>query len=163
MVRQNISATGDCFVIQADYVTISLGGYVISGDGTGSGVTDAGNARTGITVRGGVLTNFDTGVDLAASTGSMLQNLRALSNVSNGLLVGASSMVSSCLVGGHSSTGIAVGTGSLVGGTTVNGGATGVDITCATLLKGHHLTESTDALTTTGSDCQEVDGIAEDD
>ena len=86
VVRQNISATGDCFVIQADYVTISLAGYVISGDGTGIGVTDEGNVRTGLTVRGGVLTNFDTGVDLAASTGSMLQNLRVLDNVSNGLL-----------------------------------------------------------------------------
>jgi hypothetical protein len=158
-VRQNIDATGDCFVIQADYVTINLAGYVISGDGTGSGITDEGNARSGITVRGGVLANFDTGVDLAASTGSMLQNLRVLDNVSNGLLAGGSSMVSNCLVAGHSTTGIAVGAGSLVAGNTVNGGNTGIDITCATLLKGHHLTESTDALVTTGSDCQDIDGV----
>jgi hypothetical protein len=40
VVGQNISATGDCFITQADYVTINLGGYAVSGDGTGSGVTD---------------------------------------------------------------------------------------------------------------------------
>jgi hypothetical protein len=162
VVRQNLSTSGHCFVIQADYVTLNLAGYTLSGDGTGSGVTDEGTARSGITVRGGVLTNFDTGVDLAVSTGSMLQSLRVLDNVSNGLLLGDSSLVSSCLVAGHSTTGIAVGAGSLVGGTTVNGGTTGMDVTCATRLQANHLTQSTDALATTGSDCLNVDGVEDD-
>jgi hypothetical protein len=158
VVRQNLTATGDCFVIQADHVELSLAGFTLTGDGSGSGVTDGGTARTNVAVQNGTITGFANGVNMSARAGSSFQGLRLLDNT-NGLAAGDSSRVSDCLVGGQSGTGVTVGAGSPVGGNIVTGGATVVSATCPTLIIGNTLTGSSDALDTSGADCLSVNGV----
>ena len=51
-----LSAAGNCIVVGADSVTIDLGGFTITGNGTGNGITDAGQARKGVVARNGSIT-----------------------------------------------------------------------------------------------------------
>src|SRR5262245_63275897 len=66
VLRDNLTASGDCLVVQADFVTIDLNGFVITGNGTGVGITDVNVERRGVTVRNGTLTGFSNGVGLRA-------------------------------------------------------------------------------------------------
>ena len=72
-LTRNLTARGDCLVVAANFVTIDLGGWVIAGNGTGSGITDQEAARRGIAVRNGTVTNFDAGVALGETTGALLR------------------------------------------------------------------------------------------
>src|SRR5687767_4830579 len=54
--------TGDALIAGADDITIDLGGYTISGTGTGAGVRVA--QRSGVTVTKGTIQGFHTGVQL---------------------------------------------------------------------------------------------------
>ena len=40
VLTRNLTANGDCLVVAANFVTIDLGGWVITGNGTGGGITD---------------------------------------------------------------------------------------------------------------------------
>src|SRR5688572_20721156 len=88
LVRDNLTASGDCLVVQADFVTIDLNGFVISGNGPGVGISDVNVERRGITVRNGTITGFGNGVGLRASRGVTVENIRAIANGNNGVSVG---------------------------------------------------------------------------
>jgi len=159
VVRQNLNATGNCFVIGVDNVELNLGGFTLTGDGTGTGVTDGGTNRINVTVQNGTITGFANGVNLGSSTGSSLQGLRILDNTNIGLQIGASSRVQNCVVSGATATGIEVGAGSRATGNIVTGAATGLSVACPTLTSSNILNAGTDGLATTGAGCLSVNDV----
>ncbi len=103
LVTKNLTATGDCLVVAAPNVTLDLGGYVLSGNGTGKGIWVLPAGR-GAVIRNGTVTDFaggilaggDTTVDqirandntvygIFVSTGSTVRNSMASNNVEWGL------------------------------------------------------------------------------
>lgn len=70
---------GDGLIAGADDITIDLGGYTISGTGTGAGVRVA--QRTGVTVTGGTIEGFHTGVVLDESTAGTVSKLVLRDNI----------------------------------------------------------------------------------
>jgi parallel beta-helix repeat protein len=77
----NLNATGDCLVITTDGVTIDLGGFAMTGDGTGTAITGR-QAKTGTipqartVVRNGDISHFG----LATNLSGMVEGLRVTSN-----------------------------------------------------------------------------------
>jgi hypothetical protein len=123
VLTRNLTAAGDCVVIAADFVTLDLAGWVITGDGsTGRGVTGGGR---GITVRNGTVTGFSLGVMLGA--GAVVEKVRAIDNGGDGagIATGSSSMISGNTVSG-SPFPIAAGFGSTISGNTTRGGPFGI-------------------------------------
>src|SRR5687768_17032107 len=70
---------GDALIAGADDITIDLGGYTISGTGTGAGVRVA--QHSGVTVTKGTIQGFHTGVVLDESTDSTVSKLVLRDNV----------------------------------------------------------------------------------
>ena len=70
---------GDALIAGADDITIDLGGYTVSGTGTGAGVRVA--QRSGVTVTNGTIQGFHTGVVLDESTESVVSKLVLRDNV----------------------------------------------------------------------------------
>ena len=75
-------ANADCFVISANFVTLDLAGFTITGRGStpGYGIRSipqsVGQGPQGIAVRGGSISNVSTGVDLAFTNGSIVEGMR---------------------------------------------------------------------------------------
>lgn len=145
VVGRNISATGDCFVIAADFVNLDLDGFVVSGNGAGSGfVEQLAVGRRGLTVRNGVVTGFANGLFMLNSIAMVVDRMHFTNNTSAGLRAGNMVTVSNSMflnngtgmaldqrapvtgntVNDNTGTGIVVGIGSSVTGNAVgrNGG-----------------------------------------
>jgi Right handed beta helix region len=117
----NINATGDCLVVQSDFVTIDLGGYVITGNGTGSGIVESqAVGRRGITVRNGFVTNFQNGIALSNSSGVRVENMNVTGNLSQGINLGGMSTALRNTVAFNGGTGIALGQRGLAEGNNVS-------------------------------------------
>src|SRR5262245_47171244 len=75
------AANADCLVINANFVTIDLAGFTITGRGsaTGEGIRttalSAGQLQ-GIAVRNGSISNFGGGVNLVLTNGSIVEGMR---------------------------------------------------------------------------------------
>ena len=74
--------TGTCLSITANFVTIDLAGFTISGTCLAASpairtAVEAGNDTKGITVRNGSISGFTVGVDLAGD-GSIVEGLRVI-------------------------------------------------------------------------------------
>jgi parallel beta-helix repeat protein len=93
VLEKSLSASGDCLMVAASNVSINLAGFAISGNGSGAGITDGGTARSGLTVRNGVVTGFTNGIDLHASTAVIIEGVIATSNSNVGIFAGAASLV----------------------------------------------------------------------
>src|SRR5262245_3109539 len=63
ILGKSLTAVGTCLVIAADFVTLDLDGQVVTGNGTGLGITDNSSARQGLAVRNGTVTGFLTGIE----------------------------------------------------------------------------------------------------
>jgi len=85
--RSITSSGGDCIVIKAENVTLDLDGQTILGKFTGSGITDDGLSRTGIIVRNGVVSQFQTGVSI--NSVAVVEKIYAWHNYGVGILVAA--------------------------------------------------------------------------
>lgn len=72
--------TGACLLITADFVTIDLAGFMISGPGLTSLTTailgPPSSTLQGIAVRNGSISNFSVGVGLGSANGSIVEGLR---------------------------------------------------------------------------------------
>jgi prepilin-type processing-associated H-X9-DG protein len=77
-LADNLTTNGDCLVITADFVTIDLAGFTISGGTGGTGIlaTPSSGELRGIAVRNGSISNFGEGVNLAFADGSIVEGLR---------------------------------------------------------------------------------------
>jgi parallel beta-helix repeat protein len=61
-----VTCTGAGLTVGADDITLKLNGHTITGSGVGQGIRVAG--RLGVTVKGGTVRNFETGVMVANSS-----------------------------------------------------------------------------------------------
>jgi len=84
----DLTCAGDALIVGADDITIDLNGHTITGSGTGSGILAVG--RSGVVIEGGTIRNFLIGVQLAASTGVSVKEIRAMGNRDGIFLIGSS-------------------------------------------------------------------------
>ena len=83
--HENVGPCATGLVIGADNVTIDLNGFTLSGTaaaGDGPGILIEG--RTGVTVKNGTVTAFDTGVSVEGGSGNTLTSLALLGNRGTG-------------------------------------------------------------------------------
>ena len=119
VVIKNLAAVGTCLNITADNVTIDLNGFVLSGDGTGSGIGTNGtlaNPRLGIAVHHGTVTGFDDGINFFRADSSAVVGVRATNNTGNGIQVGSVGTVRNSTAHGNGFNGIIAGSASKVTG-----------------------------------------------
>jgi hypothetical protein len=141
-LRRNLEAKGNCLVIAADFVTIDLKGFVISGNETGTGISNGGEGRLGTTIRNGTVTNFLRGIDFAAlgaaaSQSTEIQQIRAINNVNFGIILNENSIVTGCTATGNG-VGIVTGTDStLTGNNASNNTGAGLEVSARSLLSGN--------------------------
>jgi len=134
---RNLQTTGDCLLVLADWVTIDLNGFVISGSGTGSGIGSAQLGRTGITVRNGTIRGFSAGIDFAFNGGQMLvEKMRLFNNVNYGVGTNDSSVVKDCIATGNG-IGFFLGSRSVVTGNTANFNQDGFSINVGSTVIGN--------------------------
>lgn len=125
VLTRNLASSGDCLVVAADFVTIDLDGWMITGDGsTGGGVTDRGASRQAIAVRNGTITGFEIGVFLGATSGVLVEDVRAIDNEDGGISVGGRSIVSGSTASGR--IGITAGFLSNISGNVASGSECGI-------------------------------------
>jgi len=164
----NLTATGagDCLTIQANFVTLDLSGFVIAGNGTGSGIAATSTSFHDVTVRNGTVTNFSIGVRFKSLRNATVERLRVIGNSNGGILIqepgatvkdslatdnggfgidvflGAPSLVTGN-VARNNSTGIITGPGTSVIGNSVgaNTGA-GISVSCPSLVLGNTVTSN---------------------
>jgi hypothetical protein len=87
VLTKNLTAAGDCLVVNADFVSIDLAGFLITGDGTGAGIRAdpvGPESAQGIAVRNGTIAGFEFGVAMIA-IGSIVEGVRAVGNSSTGI------------------------------------------------------------------------------
>ena len=153
VVTKNLNANGDCLVIQADFVTIDLDGFVLEGNGTGGGITDLGAfTNVGVTVRNGTVSNFFNGVSLTASTAGVVERITSVGNTNVGIVLVSGIVRDSIATGNVNNSGISVGPRSLVTGSnstnndvgivtnigsTLIGNTVGVNIRHGIVMSGH--------------------------
>ena len=83
----NLTASGDCLVIAADNVAIDLKGKTITGNGSGSGITDGDVDHPNAIITNGTIRNFDTGIDLEDSGGAIISNIDSSKNTGDGIFI----------------------------------------------------------------------------
>ena len=101
VLRRNLTSAGTCLVVNADFVTIDLNGFVIAGDGTGVGVTDNSVTRRGTVIHGGSITNFAVGILMDISSGTHVHHMRVVGNAGAGIVVDAGSTVTDNIANGN--------------------------------------------------------------
>ena len=74
----DLACAGDGLIVGADGIRINLDGHTIAGSGVGIGITVRG--RQDVTVSGGTVRGFVTGVMVAASTGVVIKGNRFTQN-----------------------------------------------------------------------------------
>jgi hypothetical protein len=121
VVGRNLSATGDCFVVQADFVTVDLDGFVITGNGTGSAFAESLSVgRHDIVIRNGVITGFASAVGMGHSNSVSVDRITATANTFNALVLGDTSTVTNSRITNNNGLGMLMGARALVTGNTVN-------------------------------------------
>ncbi|MBI4544768.1 MAG: hypothetical protein HY703_06220 [Gemmatimonadetes bacterium] len=151
LVANNLESSGDCLVILADFVSIDLGGFSLTGHkpqraGPWAGVTDQGSDRLGITVRNGTLRNFNIGIDLSKTVGARVEAVHVVIDSgigADGIRVGPGSVVTGNFVRGGSNAGIFALEGSIVTGNAVrNQGVVGIHALHGSIVSGNTLVEN---------------------
>jgi hypothetical protein len=125
VLTANLSASGTCFRVQANGITIDLAGNTLTGPGgAGAGVWDEGLARSSTTVKNGTIQGFAYGILLQPSSRTTIRNVTVLGN-SVGLVLGNQALVKSSVVQGNSESGIVLGDAGQVQDCLVGGIPTG--------------------------------------
>ncbi len=144
-LARNLTAAGDCIVLAASFVTLDLGGFTITGDGTGIAVlTDQLANRRGYVVRHGMVAGFRRGVDLSNALDAVIEGIHAENNSEVGIGAGFSGIVTGNVVRGSGEVGIQALDGSIVRGNVVVGTqkgplnlGNGIVVTRGTLVSGN--------------------------
>jgi hypothetical protein len=178
----NLTSTGDCLVITADFVTVDLAGFTITGKGSpvdpGTGILAAPSSGR-VAVRNGSISGFEAGVDFKSATGSIVEGLRvsistenSVGIVASGIVKGntvdagfgdgisATGIVTGNIVGGGRS-GIGVGKGSTVIGNTATGAARfGLIVECPSNLTDNTSVDNAFNLELIGEGCTNTNNVA---
>jgi hypothetical protein len=172
----NLTARGDCLVITANFVTIDLTGFVISGNGTGTGVVlRPPFGVDGTAIRNGSITNFDTGVLLVAEHSSV-EGLRVTGNsigvIAAGIVKGnivwandfgmeAGGVVTGNNASGNGRTGILADFAStVIGNRSFNNGGIGLDVFCPSNVTDNTAVSNGTNLMLNGTGCNNTNNVA---
>ncbi len=99
-------------LVEANDVTLDLGGFTLSGvPGSLNGIHVAA-ARENLVVRHGTLSGWITGLEAQLVTGSQFESLRLFRNTEQGLRTGAASAISACTAYANRGIGISAGANS---------------------------------------------------
>jgi parallel beta-helix repeat protein len=111
VLTADITASSDCFLIEADRITLDLGGHTITGPGSGSsvGVWDP-NPHTLTVVKNGTITGFLVAIDFQHGTRSTVRAITASDNLV-GIQLGQGSLVKDCIVQRNEMNGININSG----------------------------------------------------
>jgi hypothetical protein len=179
----NLVPTGfvDCLVITADGVTVDLAGFSISGSPTAFGRTAIlAQVVSGIAVRNGYISNFDTGVDLSLARLSIVEGLRLFGGrggrggpgiIARGIVkgntvgnFGIGISVTGTVTGNDvnsNTTGIEVSQGSTAIGNTATAGTVGFSVSCPSNLTNNTALNNIAAnLLLSGEGCHNEDNLA---
>jgi parallel beta-helix repeat protein len=130
----NLKAAGNCLVVTVEGVTIDLGGFAISGDGTGTGILVKQASGTipqaRIIVRNGDISNFAQALNLSGE----VEGLRVAGNA-RGILVGVG-VVRANIVQFNRSAGIRL-TDGIVASNLLVGNDTGIFVEEAAIVSGN--------------------------
>lgn len=127
VVTRNLTATGDCLVVQADFVTIDLDGYVIAGNGAGAGVTEFLSVGVhDVTVRNGIIRGFQRGIALGNSRAVRVERITATGNTFDAIAAGDVASIVGNTVADNGGNGVRLGQRALVTGNSVNDNASGI-------------------------------------
>lgn len=96
LVKDLYSFGQDCLVVTTNHIAIDLNGFVISGAGTGRGIT-ASSSVHGVTIRNGTVRGFAVGVALGGS-GNVVEHVRVENNTDTGIFLGAGSIATHVVV-----------------------------------------------------------------
>lgn len=116
----NLTSTGDCLLVNADYVTIDLGGFaIIGGPSKGTAIQFVGptpqTPRRGFAARNGTISGFATGIQfirVGGTDGAIVEGLRIFGTADGILVRGAVVRGNTVICGG---IGIRVVNGSVTG------------------------------------------------
>jgi hypothetical protein len=167
----NVPAEAAGIVIFASGVTIDLNGFQMIGSGAGTGIS-ALQARQGIVIRNGSVTNFQKGIDVKGM-GSDVRDITAFGNTAVGLEIGpgatvsgnrafsngagirveSSSIVNNNAVLFNANFGLRVADGSVVRGNSAVQNSIGLEVRCPSTLIGNTLHNNND------QDLVELDGF----
>lgn len=104
-MEADLTCAGDALLVVADGITIDLNGHVILGAAVGVGITVRG--RSNVTIKGGTVMNFVTGVFVSQSTGVTVKDCGFTQNREAVFLIGSSgNMVKSNIAWQNTSRGI---------------------------------------------------------
>jgi hypothetical protein len=175
-----LDAGANCLVITADFVTIDLAGFLISGGPGGSGIFSP-QGGTSIAVRNGSIRGFVNSVNLHGANGSIVEGLRVsgwregVGIVANGIVKGniatgssggsgpgiaATGTVTGNYVSG-ATDGFEVGPGStLIGNTATNNGI-GLEVFCpSNLTDNTAVNNNISNLVLNGDGCNDTNKVA---
>jgi len=137
VVTKNLKATakrdGHCIIIDANFVTLDLNGFILAGleNNPGFGIWDNDTAYRGITIRNGTVTGFKQGIYLTTSVNSTFEITGAYNNSINGISGGIGSTIRDNQCANNEWNGIYAQRGSLVSGNTSHENVgVGLWITC---------------------------------
>ncbi len=121
VLTADITADGDCFVIDADRITLDLAGKTITGSGAGGGVGFAGFNYTSTVVKNGSIVNFFVGISLPGPRNTVRSVTASDNRI--GMQIGPNSLVKDCAVQRSLHGGIQTGDGTQVEGCVIGGPA----------------------------------------
>ena len=118
-VTGNLTSNEDGIIIEADHVTLDLGGHTITGNGEGNGI-NAPN-QSGLVVQDGIIEGFDSGIRSLNGRYGSYRNLFIQDNETDGIAIiagfgnASGNVVDSVTVQNNGNVGIII--GGLLGGT----------------------------------------------
>jgi parallel beta-helix repeat protein len=112
-----------CIYVSANFVTIDLNGFTLTGSPTsGNGIDGQGPDREAITVLNGTITEFGNGMDLSTVADAEVRGVRAVHNRLFGIAVGGRGRVTDSIASDNGIGGIMVaGAGGINGNCIVSG------------------------------------------
>jgi hypothetical protein len=136
VLNKNLQAHGDCIIVTASFVTIDLNGYTLFGNGSGRGIGNE-SAAEAVTVRHGSITNFTNGILLVGSSRHVIEDVRLISNLENGIRIqGGYGAIRDSVASGNGMVGIRFsgGNGNSIIGNVANHNQFGIRSSCPSTL-----------------------------
>jgi hypothetical protein len=160
VLTQNLTATGDCIVIGAANVALDMNGKTITGNGTGSGITDDGVERNFAIITNGKIRDFETGINLGNSGNGTISNVDSSVNTGEGVFIArCCNTLDAVSANANGSTGIEIDSDdSSLSNIQANGNAGGgIEITeCCNTLVGSTVSNNTDTVVVMNGCCSFV-------
>jgi hypothetical protein len=139
VLANNLTSSSDCLVIDADFVTVDLNGFLIQGAGTGTGIVNPPSVFThkGLTVRNGTIVGFVFGINAVAEA-LRVEGVYVTGNTSHGIVMGqfsGSGIVKDSIVTDNGGEGIVASSAVVTGNVVLrNGTNSGIDADHSTII-----------------------------